>query len=90
MATDAMYLPLPRQMPVRRKELVQLTHARIDLRMNNGNSQTPIKCVGQQILEGVSWDLVWVFVVAGFVCIIVHAVYVKWRNKLRKRNASGE
>jgi hypothetical protein len=58
--------------------------------MNNGISQTPIKCVGPTGSRGVSWDLVWVFVVAGFVCIIVHAVYVKWRNKLRERNASGE
>ena len=44
---------------------------------------------GQQVLDGVSWELVWVFVVAGFVCVIVHAVYAKWRNKL-KQSASDE
>ena len=38
---------------------------------------------GQQVLEGVSWDLVWVFVVAGFSFVLVHAVYANWRKTRR-------
>jgi hypothetical protein len=45
---------------------------------------------GQQVLDGVSWELVWPFVVAGLVFIVVHAAYANWRNKLRKRNAVDE
>lgn len=41
---------------------------------------------GQKVLEGVSWDLVWVFVVAGFFFIAVHVVYTSRRNKLRDRD----
>ena len=42
---------------------------------------------GQQVLEGVSWDLVWIFAVAGLVSIVVHVLYLGWRKKLRSRNA---
>jgi hypothetical protein len=43
---------------------------------------------GQQVLEGVSWDLVWVFIAAGFGFIVIHAVYASWRNRLRNRDAA--
>lgn len=43
---------------------------------------------GQQVLEGVSWELVWVFVAAGFVFIVVHAAYARWRGKLRGQDAA--
>jgi uncharacterized membrane protein len=43
---------------------------------------------GQQVLEGVSWDLVGVFVAAGLLVVIFHAVYVGWRRKLRSRHAA--
>lgn len=45
---------------------------------------------GQQVLDGVSLDLAWTFVVAGFVFIVVHVVYTSWRGKLRKRSAVDE
>jgi len=41
---------------------------------------------GQQVLEGVSWDFIWVFVAASLAFIVFHAVYARWRNKPRKEN----
>ena len=37
---------------------------------------------GQQVLEGVSWDLIWLFVAAGLMVVIVHAGYVAWKKRL--------
>lgn len=37
---------------------------------------------GQQVLEGVSWDLIWLFVAVGLTVVIVHAGYVAWRKKV--------
>ena len=49
---------------------------------------------GQQILEGVSWSLIWWFAAAGLVVIAVHVVYVAKRNKVARnsagRNSSAE
>ena len=39
---------------------------------------------GQRILDGVSWDLISVFVVAALVFIVVHAVYTHWKLRDRK------
>lgn len=38
---------------------------------------------GQRILQGASWDLIWVFVAAAILFIVFHAVYT--RRKLGKR-----
>lgn len=42
---------------------------------------------GQEVLEGVSWELVAVFAVAGLAVVVVHAAYVAWRRKIRSRHA---
>lgn len=38
---------------------------------------------GQRVLEGASWDLIWVFAAAAVVFIVFHALYT--RRKLEKR-----
>ncbi|MEE8345329.1 MAG: hypothetical protein V3R35_08315 [Woeseiaceae bacterium] len=38
---------------------------------------------GQRVLEGASWDLIWVFAAAAIVFIVFHALYT--RRKLKKR-----
>jgi len=40
---------------------------------------------GQRVLEGVSWDLLWVFVGVAVLFIVCHAVYTH-----RKTKASGD
>jgi len=30
---------------------------------------------GREVLQGLSWDLIWVFVAAGVALIVVHALY---------------
>ena len=37
---------------------------------------------GQEVLEGVSWDLIWVFAGAGLIVVVVHAAYVGWRKRV--------
>lgn len=36
---------------------------------------------GQRVLEGASWDLIWVFAAAGFAFIVFHAVYTHRKLK---------
>ena len=36
---------------------------------------------GQRILEGASWDLLWVFVGAGVLFIVFHAIYTARKLK---------
>jgi hypothetical protein len=38
---------------------------------------------GQRVLEGVSWDLIWVFAAVSVVFIVFHAVYT--HRKLKQR-----
>ncbi len=38
---------------------------------------------GQRILEGASWDLIWVFAAAAIAFIVFHAVYT--HRKLKQR-----
>jgi len=38
---------------------------------------------GQRVLEGASWDLIWVFAAAALVFIVFHAVYTL--RKLKQR-----
>ena len=45
---------------------------------------------GQQILEGVSWNLIWFFVAAGLVVIVIHVAYVARRQKLERQPSGGE
>jgi len=40
---------------------------------------------GQRILEGASWDLIWVFAAAAIVFIVFHALYTH-RNLKRRQN----
>ena len=39
---------------------------------------------GQRVLEGASWDLLWVFAAAAVVFIVFHAVYT--HRKLKQRH----
>jgi hypothetical protein len=43
---------------------------------------------GQKVLEGVSWDLVWVFVAAGLIVIVIHSIYWVWRKKVISQSLS--
>lgn len=36
---------------------------------------------GQRVLEGASWDLIWIFVAAGVVFIVFHAIYTHIKLK---------
>jgi hypothetical protein len=36
---------------------------------------------GQRVLEGASWDLIWVFVAAGLAFIVFHAIYTHMKLK---------
>ena len=38
---------------------------------------------GQRVVEGASWDLIWVFVGAAIVFIVFHAVYTHMKLKPR-------
>jgi formate dehydrogenase subunit gamma len=42
---------------------------------------------GQQVLEGVSWDVIWLFVAAGLMVVVVHAAYVAWRKRVIAKQA---
>ena len=44
---------------------------------------------GQRVLEGVSWDVIWLFVAAGAAVIAIHSVYVVWRRKVAAKSAGG-
>ena len=44
---------------------------------------------GQRVLEGVSWDLIWLFVATGVVVIAIHSVYVVWQRKIAAKAADG-
>ena len=44
---------------------------------------------GQRVLEGVSWDVIWLFIAAGVVVIATHSVYVIWRRKVAAKIAGG-
>ena len=43
---------------------------------------------GQKVLEGVSWDLVWVFVAAGLIVIVIHSIYWVWRKRVISQSLS--
>ena len=45
---------------------------------------------GQRVLEGVSWDLVWVFLAAGLMVVVVHSIYVAWRKVVISRQSRDE
>jgi len=38
---------------------------------------------GQEILTGISWDLIWVFVGAAIAFILVHMLYI-WLSRRRR------
>ncbi|MCI0517143.1 MAG: hypothetical protein L0Y45_04840 [Woeseiaceae bacterium] len=42
---------------------------------------------GQRVLEGVSWDLLWFFVGAALLFIVLHAIY---KRRLLKGSAENE
>ena len=43
---------------------------------------------GQRVLEGVSWDVIWLFVAAGAAVIVIHCAYVVWRRKVAAKKDS--
>lgn len=45
---------------------------------------------GQQVLQGVSWDLLWLFVAAGGMVVVVHAAYVAWCKRVQSASAVGD
>jgi hypothetical protein len=40
---------------------------------------------GREVLQGMSWDLLWVFFAIGVAFIVVHAVY-RWRFAAHRRH----
>jgi hypothetical protein len=46
---------------------------------------------GQETLQGVSWDLLWLFVGAGAVLIVLHMLYMwLWAPRLDREPGEGE
>jgi hypothetical protein len=45
---------------------------------------------GQEVLLGLSWDLLWVFVGAGALFIVVHALFAWWWSSRRKAAAGDD
>ena len=41
---------------------------------------------GQRVLEGTSWDLIWVFAAAAIAFIVFHAIYTHWKLKRREND----
>jgi hypothetical protein len=39
---------------------------------------------GREVLQGMSWDLLWVFVGAGVAVIVLHALYKRLASKERR------
>jgi hypothetical protein len=37
---------------------------------------------GQSVLQGVSWDLIWIFVALGLAVIICHAIFLVRRKRV--------
>ncbi len=40
---------------------------------------------GQEVLQGVSWDLLWLFVGAGVAFVVVHMLYARASMPKRRR-----
>ena len=45
---------------------------------------------GQEVLRGVSWDLLWLVIVAAFIVIALHAVYEAMQKRGDKPSSEGE
>lgn len=45
---------------------------------------------GQEVLRGVSWDLLWLVIVAAFIAIAGHAIYAATQKKGDKPSSEGE
>ena len=45
---------------------------------------------GQEVLRGVSWDLLWLVIVAAFVAIAVHAIYEAMQKREARPSKEGE
>ena len=45
---------------------------------------------GQEVLRGVSWDLLWLVIVAAFIAIALHAVYEATRKRGDKPSSEGD
>ena len=41
---------------------------------------------GQEVLEGVSWDLLWVFFLGGVAIVIGHALFMWFAGRKKKPN----
>jgi len=44
---------------------------------------------GREVLRGVSWDLLWLVIVAAFVAIALHAIYEAMQNREAKPSSAG-
>ena len=44
---------------------------------------------GQEVLNGVSWDLLWLVIVAAFIAIALHAIYEAIRKRGDKPSSKG-
>jgi cytochrome b subunit of formate dehydrogenase len=45
---------------------------------------------GQEVLRGVSWDLLWLVIVAAFIAIALHAIYEAMQKRGDKPSSEGE
>ena len=45
---------------------------------------------GQEVLRGVSWDLLWLVIVAAFIAIAVHAIYEASQKRGEQPSSEGE
>ncbi len=43
---------------------------------------------GQKVLEGASWDLIWIFVASAVAFIIFHAIYTHRKLKAHRKDGS--
>jgi hypothetical protein len=65
----------------------RLNHLKLTVQMPMEFLKYKSNAWGQKVLEGVSWDLIWLFVAAGLMVVVVHAAYVAWRKRLIAKQA---
>ena len=45
---------------------------------------------GREVIRGVSWDLLWLIIVAAFIAIVLHAIYESMQKRGDKPSSEGE
>jgi len=63
-------------------KFAELSHFKLTVQMPMEFLEYKSNAWGQKVLEGVSWDLIWLFVAAGLMVVVVHTTYVAWRKRL--------